>query len=887
MSNRFHSKYHRQNHHTYSNPYNADAGHDPIASTQQPFKGDFVLAGALSCFAPNSATAGFFYSNNVALCAYAGKKAIHAFSSGDGTNTGIYVYSSGIALSALAGVVGINVYSYLYGIDVYGYSNSIRAYSPNYGIESYGGKYGGSFTSPIMGLSSYGGIYGAQITSPQFGLNVFGGTYGGNFYSNTRGISAYGGQIGIDVVSPARGINVRGTNEAIVASSPTIALSSGGGGVNIFNNRTGIFKTPQSNMSFDVKGNSYMDGDLTVTGDISAYGIYSYFETKVTVTSAFRVVNVGTEPAVTIEQTGNYPVLVCYDADVSTSIPSFIVDGARSGWVGLGTSSPQAPLYVVKNATQSNNQPQFLLTDNGSNPKRMAVGVEIDRYTNPFLGTESPHHLLFNSNSSTRMILTSSGEFIIGDYIGSFSTIENLDGSGTTALNTVRSKFQSIGNQNGGSYSIYRTSLDTVPASIFLNKSNSSTPNTLGAVSVGHRLGKISFSGYDGASFVEGATIDSVVTGAPAANSVPTDITFNTYSSGLASLKEVVRINSSQNVGIGTSPEEKLHISSDYVFGTVIRSDNTSAGGRNWATYSTGSSNAEGAGKYLIRDITASAVRLAIDSSGNVGIGLRDPSERLTVSGNVSASGNVIAPNATFASTNLINGTVGDARYDRLPGYRYEDFETFMYSTGLKLGLAASAGSGGGTAAILNPSPANTMGVIRMSTTTTAAANCGGRINVVGQTRSINLANGVIKYVINGARSSATWFDGTLTGALRLGLADQITTEPAYGVYFRALNGNAVQFVTRNNNVETATNTGVNLVNGTYNTFEFEVNSNATQVIAKIDGTTVATHSTNIPSAYALQIMNQLNRVSATGTDVIYDVDWLYFSHTPNTPYFT
>jgi hypothetical protein len=110
MSNRFHSKYHRQNHHSYINPYNADAGHDPIASVEQPFKGDFVLAGALSCFAPNSATAGFFYSNNVALCAFAGQKAIHAHSSGDGSNTGIYVYSSGIALSALAGVVGINVY---------------------------------------------------------------------------------------------------------------------------------------------------------------------------------------------------------------------------------------------------------------------------------------------------------------------------------------------------------------------------------------------------------------------------------------------------------------------------------------------------------------------------------------------------------------------------------------------------------------------------------------------------------------------------------------------------------------------------------------------------------------------------------------------------------
>ena len=64
MSNRFHSKFHRQNHHTYANEYNADASHDPIASKEQPFQGDFVLQGALSCSAPTSAIAGYFYSNN-------------------------------------------------------------------------------------------------------------------------------------------------------------------------------------------------------------------------------------------------------------------------------------------------------------------------------------------------------------------------------------------------------------------------------------------------------------------------------------------------------------------------------------------------------------------------------------------------------------------------------------------------------------------------------------------------------------------------------------------------------------------------------------------------------------------------------------------------------
>jgi hypothetical protein len=43
--NRFHSKYHRSNHHTNTNSINPDAGHDPIASNDYPFQGDFVVNG--------------------------------------------------------------------------------------------------------------------------------------------------------------------------------------------------------------------------------------------------------------------------------------------------------------------------------------------------------------------------------------------------------------------------------------------------------------------------------------------------------------------------------------------------------------------------------------------------------------------------------------------------------------------------------------------------------------------------------------------------------------------------------------------------------------------------------------------------------------------------
>jgi alpha-tubulin suppressor-like RCC1 family protein len=43
-----HSKFHRKNHHTDTDPFNPDAGHDPIASKEAPFRGNFYLIGGLS-----------------------------------------------------------------------------------------------------------------------------------------------------------------------------------------------------------------------------------------------------------------------------------------------------------------------------------------------------------------------------------------------------------------------------------------------------------------------------------------------------------------------------------------------------------------------------------------------------------------------------------------------------------------------------------------------------------------------------------------------------------------------------------------------------------------------------------------------------------------------
>jgi len=117
MNNRFHSKYHRHNHHTYTDPTIPDAGHDPIASPESPFLGDFCIAGSLSAISPLSSYAVSFTGPGTAL-------KVEALDS---------VEDGGVALQAIGN-------SALYG-DVYITGNLYGPYIP----ELYG-KTGKSYT---------------------------------------------------------------------------------------------------------------------------------------------------------------------------------------------------------------------------------------------------------------------------------------------------------------------------------------------------------------------------------------------------------------------------------------------------------------------------------------------------------------------------------------------------------------------------------------------------------------------------------------------------------------------------------------------------------------------------------------------------------------------
>ena len=539
MSNRFHSKWHRRNHHTYTNPTNPDAGHDPIASQQQPFLGEFVLFGTLSCWAPLSSYAGGFFSNNTSLCAIAGYRglfvqaprvgmeiksnslAISAYSERLGMSIDASIGTTGRAISATASNIGLDIWSNNVAISAQGNRIAIEAESIVRAISAYGGFIGGEFASASRAISAYSPYIAGEFGSASTAISAQGSRVGIEVYSRNDGISAYGGNVGIEVYSPFRAISAFGNTVALEAysyqnaisafsntlgayiyssltgtyvegmsagamiSSPMVSLSTGGGGYNVLNSRTGIYCIPMEKdvvgtpftPVLAVNGNSYFDGGVTITGDLSTLGRMSYLDTKVVITSSLYIENKGTDAAATVIQEGAQPILVCYDKDVSLGIASFIVDGATSGNVGINTTQAQlvnsAKLSIIGNAA--------------TNGKALSAVGE--------MWVEGEVDLNVTGNSNTNINTTTPSTTVTVGQDGATPTNINVNGNttvlGTTQVNRTGSKNTSIGNASS------TTTIDgptNVNASINSN-TNINTGTSTGTATIGNASATVVVAG--------------------------------------------------------------------------------------------------------------------------------------------------------------------------------------------------------------------------------------------------------------------------------------------------------------------------------------------------------------------------------------------------------
>lgn len=121
----------------------------------------------------------------------------------------------------------------------------------------------------------------------------------------------------------------------------------------------------------------------------------------------------------------------------------------------------------------------------------------------------------------------------------------------------------------------------------------------------------------------------------------------------------------------------------------------------------------------------------------------------------------------------------------------------------------------------------------------------------------------------------------TDTYSIRAGFIDSITGESVDGAFFRythSVNGGRWQSVCRSNNVETAVDTGIAVVaGGALIDMKVVVNAAGTSAAFTIDGTVVATITTNIPVAAGRETGYGVMALRSVGTVAIncYDCDAL------------
>ena len=208
-------------------------------------------------------------------------------------------------------------------------------------------------------------------------------------------------------------------------------------------------------------------------------------------------------------------------------------------------------------------------------------------------------------------------------------------------------------------------------AGIIMGKSRG-TIDSKAIVSNGDNFGAIHFAGYDGLNYKVGASIFGEVDGTPTSGSVPgrigfrtSDGTYDAYGLG----KERMRIDSSGNVGIGTSsPTAKVHIKGSGTNNAKVKIDGIEGDHPTVNFMNNGIQigvagwfRNEDAMKFLYATTLASTNGITLKSDGSVGIGTASPSYPLEM-----ASGAHVTTAGvwTNASSREYKENIRDLTYD-------------------------------------------------------------------------------------------------------------------------------------------------------------------------------------------------------------------------------
>lgn len=178
----------------------------------------------------------------------------------------------------------------------------------------------------------------------------------------------------------------------------------------------------------------------------------------------------------------------------------------------------------------------------------------------------------------------------------------------------------------------------------------------------------------------------------------------------------------------------------------------------------------------------------------------------------------------------------------------------------------------------------NAIGVLGLETGTTTTGYTIAYKGGGGGTNMIRF--GTAAFVMKWRLAVSALSDGTDTYHISFGFSEAATTskdmtDGAYFTYTHSVNSGNWQAVTASASTRTTTNLAT-APSTSYQTFEIRVNEAATEVTFYLNGSLVATHTTNIPTSDTVGVNINIVKSAGTTERILY-ADYYYYKSTRST----